>query len=1136
MVENTNKSKTSLREEEILKFWGENKIFEKSLNKPDTKGEFVFYEGPPTANGKPGIHHLEARAFKDIIPRYKTMQGYHVRRKGGWDTHGLPVELQVEKQLGLKSKKEIEKYGIAEFNKKCKESVWEYVDLWEKFTDRIGYWVDLKDPYITYKNEYIESLWNILKTVNDKKLLYKDYKVVPWCPRCGTALSSHELAQGYQDVKDLSVTVKFKIKSGKFKDKFLLAWTTTPWTLPGNVALAIGEKIKYKIIEEGEEGFILADENGDIFGKDLVGAEYEPLYPFMNNFFEGRDPESFAKAYKVYTAPFVNTEDGTGIVHTAVMYGQDDFVLGTKANLPKYHLVNEDGTFKEEMGFLAGRFVKDEETAVEIIKDLANRDLLFKKEKYEHSYPHCWRCKTPLIYYARDSWYIRMSELRDKLVKENENINWEPAHIKEGRFGEWLKDVKDWAISRERFWGTPLPVWQKENGDFEIIGSIDDLKKHTKKSGNKYFAMRHGEAGNNIETVYHSDASNRANTELTERGKEQVKTSIGKFKTNVDLIISSPYERSRQTAAIVCEHLGYPLDKVVYDDRIYEWRAGTKYNGKSKEEFRQYYDYDYIHDLQNDLGDGESFASVIKRVGEFIYDIESEYQNKNIFIVAHSGVMRALNFITNNTTISETEKGEPFTIPENASIGEIKFIPFPHNENYELDLHKPYIDEVELVDEKGNKMTRVKEVMDVWFDSGAMPFAQDGLSNIDKIKYPADFISEAIDQTRGWFYTLHAIGILMGKGRAYKNVICLGHILDAEGKKMSKSLGNIVDPWLMIDKYGVDALRLWMYSVNQPGDSKNFDERTVDEVVKKVFNTLSNVLSFYLLYADKNTEPKSEGKNVLDRWIVSRLNQVLKDGTRHLEDYKVFEASRLTRDFINDFSTWYLRRSRDRFKSEDVEDKKATLSTTLFVLKELSKYMAPFIPFFAEDLYGKVRSDNDPESVHLSDWPKAGEIDEQVLEDMEEVRRIVSLALEKRNAASIKVRQPLSELRIKNHELRGKEEYLNLIKDEVNVKEVVADETIEGEVELDTNITEELKMEGDVREFVRAVQALRKEKGLVATDAVTLKVETDEKGKGFLEANAEQIKKPTNTSEIIFQENDGVELKIENSKLKIQIK
>lgn len=1117
--ENT-KSELAKREEEILKFWEDSKIFEKSLEQTFGKKEFVFYEGPPTANGKPGIHHLVARAFKDAIPRYKTMQGFHVRRKAGWDTHGLPVELQVEKQLGLKSKKEIEEYGVAAFNQKCKESVWEYKEMWENFTKRIGYWVDEKDAYVTYKNEYIESVWNVLKKVSDKELLYKDYKVVPWCPRCGTALSSHELAQGYETVKDLSVYAKFKIIG--FDKAYFLAWTTTPWTLPGNVALAVGKDIVYVEVKVGDEILVLAKDRLSIIegeyeiiaehkGSEMVGMQYEPLFDVPK--IKEADREN--KAYKIYLADFVNTTDGTGIVHTAVMYGQDDFVLGTQVGLPKVHTVLDTGHFVDEMGFLAGKFVKDEETTVSIIKDLAHRSLLFKKEKYEHSYPHCWRCKTPLIYYARDSWYIRMSELRDKLVKENEKINWEPAHFKEGRFGEWLREVKDWAISRERYWGTPLPVWQNQKGELTVIGSIEDLKKHTKNSGNKYFVMRHGEAENNVLDVINSDLSNVYH--LTQNGKEQVIEASRNLKSKkIDLIFSSPFPRCLETAEIIKQELNISSE-IVVDDRLRELKFDKEFENKNFDSYRS--------------GSRESYVDVAKRVGSLLYEIEEKYKGVNILIATHGAGVIGLENV-----VGSIEKHEK---PKFAEPIELDFVPLPHNENYELDLHRPFIDEVELVDRDGERLVRTKEVMDVWFDSGAMPFAQDHHPwSKKKFLYPADFISEAVDQTRGWFYTLHAVGVLMGEGYAYKNVICLGHILDKDGKKMSKSVGNVVDPWLMIEKYGVDALRLWMYSVNQPGDSKNFDEKTVDEVVKKVFNPVSNILSFYELYGDPSinsgqVEIKSD--HVLDKWIVSRLNEVLKNGTDYLEKYKLFEATRLVKDFVNDFSTWYVRRSRDRFKSDDAEDKNKALATTKFVLLELAKYLAPFTPFFAEDLYQKLRGDNDPESIHLSKWPEAGKVNEEILENMEEVRRIVSLALEKRMTANIKVRQPLQKLKIKDLKLKDKEEYLELIKDEVNVKEIIFDENLAGEVELDTEITPELQKEGNVRELVRAIQDLRKQKNLLPSESIILKIETDEVGKKFVEESEKEIKKPTNVGEFSFENNDGEELKVGDYKFKIDL-
>ncbi len=1116
------KSESVEREETTLKFWNTHKIFQKTLEKESPRGEFVFYEGPPTANAKPALHHLEARSFKDIIPRYKTMRGFHVRRKGGWDTHGLPVELQIEKKLGLQSKKDIEKYGIVEFNKQCKESVFEYISLWADFTDRIGYWVDKENAYYTFNASYIESVWNILKTVDDKKLLYKDYKVLPWCPRCGTALSSHELAQGYQDDKDLSVTAKFKIKG--FPNAYFLAWTTTPWTLPGNVALAVGPDIVYVEAKVGTDIFVLAKDRLSVItepyeilaehtGTECVGMEYEPLYPFMQEKFEKENPESFAKAYKVYTADFVNTTDGTGIVHTAVMYGQDDFVFGTQIGLPKYHLVKDDGHYFDGMDFLSGRFVKDEEVAVDVIKDLAHRGLLFKKEKYEHSYPHCWRCKTPLIYYARDSWYIRMSSLRDKLVKENEEINWEPSHIKEGRFGEWLREIKDWAISRERYWGTPLPIWFDVKGEKTIIGSIEELKKYTKKSGNTYFVMRHGETESNVKSVWNCD-SHETNP-LTENGVRQVKESAQSLVHEVpDIILCSPYPRTKETAHLVAKTLGVDEKNILTDERLGEWSVGMEFNDKP---IQSYFD---IRNKSNKLtfktADGESYEEVLKRSAECIYDIDQKYSGKKILIVSHGAPVRALFLVAQGYTKEGYQHDiMHFDNFRNAEIRKLDFVPLPHNENFELDLHRPYIDSVELVDENGEKLTRVKEVVDVWFDSGAMPFAQDhypfeNKKYIETSGYPADFISEAIDQTRGWFYTLHAIGILSGRGKAYKNVICLGHILDAQGKKMSKSIGNIVDPWLMMDKYGVDALRLWMYSVNQPGDSKNFDEKTVDEIVKKVFNPLLNVLAFYDMYTDVSVTPHNKSEHVLDRWILSKLNELLKSGSASLDKFQVFEAARLIRDFVNDFSAWYIRRSRDRFKSFDKKEKENALATTGFVLFELAKYMAPFTPFFAEHLYQKTKKEGDVESVHLCVWPFGGDIDETLISDMYNVREVVTRALELRQKAGVKVRQPLASLSVSE---KFTQDLLDIIADEINVKKVFVSDS---QMSLDTHITTELKEEGIIRDIIRGIQDMRKQENLEPYEPISIIISTDKEIEKLCIKYTSMLSGPTLVTNVIF--------------------
>ena len=1147
MVENekNDKSDAALREERVLGFWNENKIFNKTLEKKSPKGEFIFYDGPVTANSVPVLHTMEPFAFKDIIPRYKTMRGYHVRRKGGWDTHGLPVELQIEKKLGLKSKKEIEEYGIAAFNKLCKDSVWEYIELWKNFTGRIGYWADQENPYVTYYNEYIESLWNVVKKINEQKLLYKDYKVVPWCPRCGTALSSHELAQGYEDVKDLSVYVKFKIKassdasaqdfllrnvnhSQKHTDSadakssvgptYFLAWTTTPWTLPGNIALAVGEKVDYvKVSAKGgsasggkDEIYILAKMRLSVLGdgaeiveefkgKDLIGLEYEPLFPFLSETIPESEKSKLKKAYKIYPADFVTTEDGTGIVHTAVMYGQDDFELGTKVGLPKHHLVNPEGKFIKGTGFLEGRFVKEKDENnkptldVDIIKYLTDKNLFFKKENYEHSYPHCWRCKTTLIYYARDSWYIKMSDpvVKKRLISENEKINWEPAYIRNGRFGEWLREIKDWAISRERYWGTPLPVWVCEAcKKVEILGSIAELKKKTKKSGNKYFVMRHGEAENNAQNIYSSDQTKH---HLTEKGRAQVMKTVQILKNKkITKIISSPFLRTKETAEIVAEQINFPKDKIIYDDRIRELEFGD-FSGRPVGE---YWDYmkDGTWEFDTKIPGGESFQDGKKRFGDFLYDIDKKYKDENILIISHGLSVELIPAIIEGA--DKKRSLEIFHLNVKNKTGSLhrerEFTPLPHNENCELDLHRPYIDEILLTCNCGGNLIRTKEVMDVWFDSGAMPFAQDHypLENkkwVDGTGYPADYISEAIDQTRGWFYTLHAVGVLMGRGKAYKNVICLGHLLDAKGKKMSKSLGNVVDPWVMMDKYGVDTLRLWMYSVNQPGESKNFDEKTVALLHQQVFGLLYNVLAFYELYRDQSLEARSynlKPNSVLDQWILARLGELVKLTTENLDNYKLLEPVRSIRDFVGDLSTWYLRRSRERIKDSDKNAKQ----TLYFVLKTLAKVLAPFAPFAAEDIWLKLRSEGDVESVHLTEWPdnKVLGSSSEVLENMEQVRKIVSLGLEARQKEKIQVRQPLAMLKLKVEGEKLSSEYLELIKDELNVKKVVFDNTIANEVKLDTNITEELKQEGNYRELVRALQDIRKKMRLTPSDVVSI--------------------------------------------------
>ena len=904
-------------EQKVLKFWQENDVFHKTLNKPATKGNFTFYEGPPTANGKPGVHHVLARAFKDLIPRYKTMQGYHVDRKAGWDTHGLPVELQVEKELKISGKPDIEKYGIEAFNKKCKESVWQFTSDWEKLTERIGYWVDMSNPYVTYSSEYVESLWWVFKKIYDRGYLYKGHKVVPHCPRCGTALSSHEVAQGYKLVKENSVYLKFKLVPGQKigdlevdENAYILSWTTTPWTLPGNVALAVGEKLNYVMVEVNNEKFILVESllskvvpEGKVLkqfiGGDLIGLNYQPLFPEAI----AKTTPNYDKAFKVYAADFVTTTDGTGVVHTAVMYGEDDYQLGVQVGLPMVHTVDENGKFVIS-GELNGRFVKSGEVEKIVIDELKkNNNLLGEPVPYEHDYPFCWRCSTPLLYYAKDSWFIRMSELRQQMMAANQDISWTPEHIKEGRFGEWLSGAKDWAISRERYWGTPLPIWVSDDGELIVVGSYKEL------------------------------------AELTGR-------------------------------------------------------------------------------------------------------------------------------------------------PEINSAG--------------FDPHRPFVDDIKIIKD-GKTFTRVKEVADCWFDSGCMPYAQHHVISDEQLeqlkvegRFPAQYISEAIDQTRGWFYTLLAVSVLLEQKTPYQNVICLGHINDKFGAKMSKSKGNIVDPWDVINNWGADAVRLHLYTINQPGESKNFDIAQVEEIVKKNFMILLNVLSFYKMYAAEQKPAETvEAVHVLDKWLVSLTNKLVSDISKSLDQYDIFSASRLLSSYINELSTWYVRRSRDRFKSDDEQDKKLAIETLGWALARLAKVMAPFTPFIADHLYQQLFNDN--ESVHMQFWPTIGEIKEELLKDMDQARDLVQLGLAKRDEVMIKVRQPLASMTvIGKTNLTGKLDLHEIVKDELNIKDLKFADGENLVVELDTVIDEALQKEGVIRDLVRQVNSMRKTAKLTISDQVEVYYQTED--------------------------------------------
>ena len=1010
------------REQKIEKFWADNMIFEKSIELRQHSPEFTFYDGPPTANGKPHIGHVLTRVIKDMIPRYKTMKVYKVPRKAGWDTHGLPVELEVEKMLGLDGKDQIEAYGMEPFIQHCKDSVWKYKGMWEEFSDAVGFWADMEHPYVTYDNNYIESEWWALKQIWDKKLLYKGYKIVPYCPRCGTPLSSHEVAQGYKDVKERSAIARFKVKG---EDAYILAWTTTPWTLPSNVALCVNPDETYIKVKMKEEDYVyylaqaladtvLGEGTYDVLetykGTDLEYKEYEALYPV----------ETKKKAYYVVCDSYVTMTDGTGVVHIAPAFGEDDSKVGRKYDLPFLQMVDENGMMTKETKWAGHSCIKrvdlegENGVSPEVIKDLKERGLLFSAPNFEHSYPHCWRCDTPLIYYARESWFIKMTAVKDDLIRNNNTVNWIPESIGKGRFGNWLENIQDWGISRNRYWGTPLNVWECECGCQHAIGSIAELKS-----------------------------------------------------------------------------------------------------------------------MSDNCPD-------------------------------------------------------------------------------DIELHRPFIDAVTIkCPECGKEMHRVPEVIDCWFDSGSMPFAQHHYpfenEELFKEQYPADFISEAVDQTRGWFYSLMAISTLLFNQSPFRNVIVLGHVQDENGQKMSKSKGNAVDPMEALREYGADAIRWYFYSNSAPWLPNRFHKKAVLEGRSKFMGTLYNTYAFYVLYAeidqfDPMKYTLDYGKlSVMDKWLLSKLNSTVKAVDANLAAYKIPETAKVLQEFVDDMSNWYVRRSRERFWAKGMEQDKINAYMTLYTaLVTICKAAAPMIPFMTEEIYRNIVVNvdkNAPESIHFCDFPEVNEewIDTKLEEDMDHVLQIVVQGRACRNTANIKNRQPIGKMYVKAA-FELSDFYKDIIADELNVKEVVftddvsaftsysfkpqlrtvgpkygkklnairqylgsvdgnaamnelkttgkltfdadgdqvelleedllidaaqmpgyvSDTEYETTVVLDTNLTPELVEEGFVREIISKIQTMRKEAGFEVMDHIRVYFAQNDKIKTLVDSNNAEIKDEVLANEICF--------------------
>ncbi len=1136
---NTNFNKKTINEKEVemQDFWTENKIFEKSLVSPAGKeavGDFTFFDGPPFATGTPHFGHILAGTIKDVIPRYQTMQGKRVRRVWGWDCHGLPIENLIEKSLNLNSKKEIEEYGVGKFNQAAADSVMMYDKEWKEIVPRLGRWVDMENAYKTMDYTYTESVWWSWKNLHDKGLAFEGSKIMHVCPRCETSLAQSEVNQpgAYQDITDISVTAKFELEEKENgASVYVLAWTTTPWTLPGNSALAVNKNVEYVKVKLSKdvgaseasatdiEFYIVAKKLAEkvLNGKDIletedidinnyIGKKYKQLFPInFPELFTGPNSEN---AFKVWHADFITDDAGTGIAHEAPAYGGEDMELANTNNIPWVKHVKLNGNFEqvvvdsvllenlkivnanfgENNSVVIGSVLKPEDKILEnvkvkkakdststdvlIIKWLAHNGKLFSKEKIIHSYPHCWRCDTPLLNYATSSWFVDVPQIKEKLISENNKIGWTPEHVQAGRFGKWLEGAREWAVSRARYWGAPLPIWKSEDGEVKVIGSLQELVKYNKeKTKNKYFVMRHGEANSNVENRY--DGGEDATNHLTEKGRSQVADQLEYLKTlNIDVIIHSPIVRTTETVAI----LKSSIDAIcVSDQKLIESSEHIKTGTKAETQKRMY----------------QTFS-----------ECEEKYIGKNILIVTHMGPARGLFM----------QHGQNEVNLENAEVKALDAGVLPRDEKGDINLHRPYIDDV-VLEIEGKTYTRIKDVFDCWYESGSMPYASlhypfENKELFEK-NYPANFISEGMDQTRGWFYSMLNLGVGLNiagaieKSSPYQNVVVSGMINAADGKKMSKSLKNYTNPMILVEKYGADALRLAL--INSPlvkGEAVSFTDTMIEDMYKKVISKVENVLDFYLMYkSEKNNTETKKSENILDIWIINRLNEITNASIDGYENYKLDEAVEGIEKFVDDLSTWYLRRSRDRLKDGDAE----ALQTMHYVFVEFAKVIAPIMPFLSERLYLRVQDKNvladdknKKESVHLESYPNKKEVDEISLGNMRILRDLVTEILMERNKHKLPVRQPLNNVTLNNfltdwsYGYEAKDQYVNIIKEETNIKNIIfKNGSSIFPCELDTVLTPELIREGKQRELSREIKDMRKELGLVSSDYISLTIEQE---------------------------------------------